>query len=72
MSLEALSDFIHAAEHSSSLRRALKNCADIEAILVIANNYGFKVNQKDLMDGDIAFRIKDWFKRSQINPINKN
>ena len=69
MTREGLTSFIHAAEHSSSLRRELKKCNNLDSIVEIARNYGFSVSTKDFEEENTNSQIEFWFKNSKINPI---
>ena len=71
MTREGLSDFLRAVERNASLRKELKQCADNDAFLKIANAYGFKVALNDLQEEEDADRLENWFKVSKINPIRK-
>ncbi len=72
MSREGFSDFLHAAEHSSSLRRELRKCINYQSVLKLAANYGFHITKQDLENDEKAIELSDWFKTSKINPIRKS
>ena len=72
MSREDLKSFLHAVNHSSALRRSLKeSCNKDLEIIQLAKEYGFNITTKDLED-DMKFEvIRLWFKSSVIEPIKK-
>ena len=70
MSRDDLNNFIHAVEHSFSLRKAIRNCKENqEEILKVAKDHGFKITIKDLQEDSKAEKINSWFKASKIDPI---
>lgn len=69
MTREGLSDFIYAAERSSSLRRKIRRCNGIEELFLVAKDYGFKVCSKDLEEDEINAKIDSWFEINKIFPI---
>lgn len=48
MSREAVSDFLHAVEHSQRVRDAAASCRSDDELIALANQLGFLVNQADL------------------------
>ena len=68
MSREGLSDFIHASEHSASLRRELAKCNNNESLIKLAHCYGFLITQEDLKREDELSKIEAWFRTSKISP----
>lgn len=66
MSRQELTNFLHAAEHSSKLRRDLRTCNNQEDLIAMANTYGFKINSQDILEDLDCERIEQWFKDSQI------
>ena len=71
MSREDFSDFIHAVEHSTSLRAKLKICINQQEILELAAKYGFTITNKDLEEDKEADKIYNWFKINKILPIRR-
>ncbi len=72
MSLEHLKEFIHAVEHSYSLRKKLKQCDNnYTKIFELAATYGFKINSKDLEEDIQSQKVRSWFDSSYINPIKR-
>ena len=69
MTREGLTDFIHSAEHSASLRRKIYRCKTSNELLNLAQDYGFNVSKNDLEEDLVADKIDNWFKVSRINPI---
>ena len=67
MTRESLSRFIHAAEHSSSLRRELSKCKDFQKVLEIANNYGFRVSNQDLKEDALASKTEKTFEINKLS-----
>ena len=67
MSRKNLSNFVSATEHSSSLRRELKECSDITALINLANKYGFQITIKDLEEDKKLSKIGNWFSTSKIS-----
>ncbi len=72
MSFEGLSDFLNAAEHSASLRRAIRTCTNKQMLIDLASTYGFSIKERDLDENNSESHIIDWFKSSKISPIKKN
>ena len=69
MSRKDLNDFVHAAEHSSALRRELKRCNNHNSkIISLAKGYGFEITNKDLEEDSKAEEINKWFRSSQVYP----
>ena len=71
MSQDELSNFLYSLEHSFSLRSELKECQNDKMIIKMANKYGFKLSQEDLLENLERERIKLWFKKSHLNQINQ-
>ncbi len=71
MSLEDLSDFIFAIEHSLSLRKEIKECQNNLMLICIAKKYGYQITNNDLTKNSIEERINQWFKESKIDPIKR-
>ncbi len=72
MSREEFQDFIHAVEHSLSLREEINKALGDETLIIkLANKYGFKVTIKDLEEDSSAESVNAWFQASKINPIKK-
>ena len=72
MSREALGNFIHASEHSSSLRRELGKCNDYKSLIQLAQYYGFSLTQEDLQREEDLSKIVAWFKASKISPYRRH
>tara|TARA_B100000073_G_scaffold110489_1_gene89155 strand:+ start:486 stop:713 length:228 start_codon:yes stop_codon:yes gene_type:complete len=66
MSREALSAFVHALEHSASLRRQLHDCTDDAEIVALARSLDFALNRADLVEDDQTTNIESWFNRSAL------
>ena len=66
MSREALSAFVHALEHSASLRRQLHGCSDDAEIVSLARSLDFAVNRADLIEDPQASTMESWFRRSAL------
>ncbi len=71
MTREGLSDLLHAAEHSLTLRGKLKNCSNDQELIDLAKDYGFPVKFCDLQNEAESQQIEDWFRNSRISPIRK-
>ncbi len=71
MTRQAFLDFIHAAEHSSSLREAISSCTDKQKLLNLASNYGFSVSLRDIEEDSTAEKALCWFDASKIAPIRR-
>ena len=72
MSRNDLNNFLHAAEHSLSLREAIDNCNEnAKKILQVAKEYGFNITLNDLQEDSRAEEINKWFTSSKINPLRK-
>jgi predicted ribosomally synthesized peptide with nif11-like leader len=50
-----IDDLIAELGSNSELRKAITTATSVEAATIIANNYGFKIDAKDLLD---AYRIR--------------
>ena len=66
MSREALSDFLHAVEHSQQVRKAAASCRSDQELISLANQLGFSVNQTDLNQDSRDSAITQWFDVSRI------
>ena len=66
MSREALSAFVHALEHSASLRRKLHSCSDDAEIVSLARSLDFALNLADLIENDQTSNMESWFSRSAL------
>ena len=66
MSREAVSDFLHAIEHSQRVRHAAASCQNEEELIALANQLGFFVNQADLNQDSRDSAITQWFEVSRI------
>ena len=66
MSREALSAFVHALEHSESLRRQLHGCSDDAEIVALARSLDFALNRADLVADDQTSKMESWFSRSAL------
>ncbi|CAI8383736.1 Nif11-like leader peptide family natural product precursor [Synechococcus sp. MIT S9507] len=66
MSREALSAFVHALEHSASLRRELKCCSDDAEIVSLARRCDFALNRADLYEDGRISNMESWFSRSAL------
>ena len=66
MSREALSAFIHALEHSASLRRQLHGCSNDADIVSLARSLDFALNRADLIENDQSSNMESWFSRSAL------
>ncbi len=66
MSREAVSDFLHALEHSQQLRKAAACCRNDMELIALANQLGFSVNQTDLDQDSRDSAISQWFEVSRI------
>ena len=71
MTREGLSDLLHTAEHSLTLRGKLKNCSNVQELIDLAKDYGFPVKLCDLQNEAESQQIEDWFRNSRISPIRK-
>ncbi len=67
MTRESLTRFIHAVEHSSSLRRELSKCKDLQKVLEVANNYGFRVSNQDLKEDALASKVEKSFEINKLS-----
>ena len=66
MSREALSAFVHALEHSASLRRQLHGCSDDAEIVSLARSLDFALNRSDLIEDNQTSKMESWFSRSAL------
>jgi len=66
MSREALSRFVHALEHSASLRRQLQACSDDAEIVSLARSLDFALESTDLNEDDQTSKMESWFQRSAL------
>ena len=66
MSREALSGFVHALEHSASLRRQLHGCSDDAEIVSLARSLDFALERADLIEDDQTSKMESWFNRSAL------
>ena len=66
MSREALSAFVHALEHSASLRRQLQGCSNDADIVALARNLDFALNRADLIEDGQTSAMEIWFSRSAL------
>ena len=71
MSFDELSNFIYAIEHSLSLRKEIRSCKSNKMIVSLANRYGYRISENDLIDNSLEQRIDEWFNDSKIRPIKK-
>ena len=67
MSREAVSDFLHAIEHSQRVRHDAASCQNDEELIALANQLGFFVNQADLNQDSRDSAITEWFEVSHIS-----
>ena len=66
MSGEALSAFVHALEHSASLRRQLYACSNDAEIVSLARRLDFALEPADLIEQDQVAAMETWFSRSAL------
>jgi len=66
MSREAVSDFLHAVEHSQRVRDDAAACRSDDELIALANQLGFLVNQADLNEDSRDSSITQWFEISRI------
>ena len=66
MSRSALAAFVHALEHSASLRRQLHRCGTDTEIVALARSLDFAVESSDLRDDLQASAMETWFSRSTM------
>ena len=66
MSRAALSAFLHALEHSASLRRQLHSCSDDAEIVSLARSLDFGLETSDLIADDKVSSMEAWFERSAL------
>jgi predicted fused transcriptional regulator/phosphomethylpyrimidine kinase len=66
MSREAVSDFLHAVEHSQRVRDAAASCRSDDELIALANQLGFLVNQADLNQDSCDNATTQWFEVSRI------
>ena len=67
MSREAVSDFLHAVEHSQQVRKAAASCRSDEELIALANQLGFLVKQADLNQDNRDSAMTQWFEMSRIS-----
>ena len=67
MSRQGFKDFVHALEHSSSLRRQLHQLPSIDAVVALARDNGFAVSESDFQDDARCYRVARWFANSWIS-----
>ena len=66
MSREGLRRFVHALEHSASLRRELASCSDDAGIVALARRLDFAVSTSDLIEDAQSTSLDSWWKRSAL------
>ena len=66
MSREAVSDFLHAVEHSQRVRDEVVSCRSDDELIALANQLGFLVNQADLNQDSRDSATTQWFEVSRI------
>ena len=66
MSREALRGFVHALEHSASLRRELHACASDSEVVSLARRLDFALEPADLIEEDRVAAMETWFSRSAL------
>ena len=66
MSQEGLRRFVHALEHSASLRRELASCNDDAEIVALARRLDFAVSASDLIEDAQSSSLDGWWKRSAL------
>ena len=66
MSRQGLKDFVHAMEHSASLRSELQKLDSINAVVNMAKQLGFSVCAADLHDDERCEQVERWFENSWI------
>ena len=66
MSREALSAFVHALEHSASLRRQLHACINDDEVVSLARRLDFALESADLIEQDQVAAMETWFSRSAL------
>ena len=66
MSREALNAFVHALEHSASLRRQLHDCSNDAEIISLARRLDFALDGVDLIEDDQVSNMETWFSRSAL------
>ena len=66
MSREALSAFVHALEHSASLRRQLHACGNDAEVVSLARRLDFALEPADLIEQDQVAAMETWFSRSAL------
>ena len=66
MSREALSAFVHALEHSASLRRQLHACSNDAEVVSLARRLDFALEPADLIEQDQVAAMETWFSRSAL------
>ncbi|MGB1621401.1 MAG: Nif11-like leader peptide family natural product precursor [Synechococcus sp.] len=69
MSREGLNDFLHAVDHSSTLRRDVRRCSNSRDLTELAQRYGFAITEHDLQLDEQNCRLQAWFDQSRINAI---
>ena len=67
MSRQGFKDFVHALEHSSSLRRQLHQLPSIDAVVGLARDNGFTVSESDFQDDAHCDKVARWFANSWIS-----
>ena len=67
MSRQGFKDFVHALEHSSSLRRQLLQLPSIDAVMALARDNGFAVSESDFQDDSRCDQVARWFANSWIS-----
>ena len=72
MSREDLKNFFHSVEHSTTLRSKLRNCKGNEPFFKLAKEYGFIITIEDLKQDEIAEKVNNWFKTSQLSKLRKS
>ena len=66
MSRQGLKDFVHAMEHSASLRSELHKLDSIDAVVMMAKRLGFAVCAADLQADERCEQVERWFANSWI------
>ena len=71
MSHRELKKLVHAAEHSSYLRREINDCKTSENIVAMAKKHGFLIELEDLKAINEMEHGKNLFVETSINPLKK-
>ena len=69
MSRISFKNFVICAERNINLQKKLVKCKTSKDLILLAENYGFKITSDDLNYDRTATKFGFWFQQSSINPL---